>query len=92
MTRDVRWTHVTGHSGNQEARVDAGQRWPGLIRSASDGYSETMIALGLVLLIIGFIANISILWTIGIVLLVIGAAMALLGGVGRPVGGRAHWY
>jgi hypothetical protein len=51
-----------------------------------------MIILGVILLVIGFIANISILWTIGIVLIVIGAILAIMGGVGRRVGGRAHWY
>ena len=51
-----------------------------------------MIILGLVLLIIGFIAKISILWTIGIILVVVGAVLALVGRTGRKVGGRAHWY
>lgn len=51
-----------------------------------------MIVLGIVLLIVGFVAKISILWTIGIVLLVVGAALALLGGIGREVGGRKHWF
>jgi len=51
-----------------------------------------MIVLGVVLLIIGFLANISILWTIGIALVVIGAVLALVGGTGRKIGGRAHWY
>ncbi|WP_291416834.1 hypothetical protein [Actinophytocola sp.] len=44
------------------------------------------------LLVIGFIAGISILWTIGIVLVVVGAVLAILGGTGRRVGGRAHWF
>ena len=51
-----------------------------------------MIILGVVLLIIGFVANISILWTIGLVLIVVGAILAILGGTGRRVGGRAHWF
>jgi hypothetical protein len=51
-----------------------------------------LIILGVVLLIIGFIAKISILWTIGIVLVVVGAVLAILGGTGRRVGGRAHWF
>ncbi|MDT7729380.1 MAG: hypothetical protein QOI21_5956 [Actinomycetota bacterium] len=51
-----------------------------------------MIILGVILLIIGFLANISILWTIGIALVVIGAVLALVGGTGRKIGGRAHWY
>jgi hypothetical protein len=51
-----------------------------------------VILLGIILLIIGFVAHISILWTIGIVLLVIGAVLALLGMAGREVGGRRHWF
>jgi hypothetical protein len=51
-----------------------------------------MIALGVILLIIGFLAHISILWTVGILLVVVGAVLALLGGSGRKIGGRAHWY
>jgi hypothetical protein len=51
-----------------------------------------MIVLGIILLIIGFIAKIPIIWSIGIVVLVIGAILALLGVAGREVGGRRHWY
>ncbi len=51
-----------------------------------------MIILGAILLVIGFIANISILWTIGIILLVVGAVLAILGGTGRAIGGRKHWF
>ena len=45
-----------------------------------------MIALGVVLLIIGFIAHVGIIWTLGIILVVIGAVLALLGMTGRQVG------
>jgi hypothetical protein len=51
-----------------------------------------MIVLGVILLIIGFIVGIHILWTIGIILLVVGVILAVLGGTGRRVGGRAHWF
>jgi hypothetical protein len=51
-----------------------------------------MILLGVVLLIIGFVAHIAILWTIGIVVLVIGLALAVLGMVGHAVGGRRHYF
>jgi hypothetical protein len=51
-----------------------------------------MIALGIILLIIGFIFSIPILWTIGIILLLIGAVLFLLGSVGRAGGGRRHYY
>ena len=51
-----------------------------------------MIFAGVVLMIIGFLAGISILWTVGIILLVIGGVLALMGGTGRAVGGRRHYF
>jgi len=51
-----------------------------------------MIALGIILLIIGFIAKVAILWTVGIVLLVVGAVLMAMGSMGRLVGGRRHYY
>lgn len=51
-----------------------------------------MIVLGVILLILGFILGIPILYTIGIVLAIAGAALAILGGTGRRIGGRSHWY
>lgn len=51
-----------------------------------------MIVLGAILLILGFVLHINILWTIGVILLVIGAVFWVLGSVGRPVGGRSRWY
>ena len=51
-----------------------------------------MIALGVVLLILGFVFRIHLLWTLGIVLLVVGAVLWIMGSVGRPVGGRRYWY
>ena len=51
-----------------------------------------MIILGLILLLIGFVAGISILWTIGLIVLVVGLVLMLLGRSGRQVGGRAHYF
>jgi len=51
-----------------------------------------MILLGIVLLIIGFIAKVAILWAIGVVLVLIGLALMLLGAMGRAVGGRKHYF
>jgi Family of unknown function (DUF6131) len=51
-----------------------------------------MIILGVVLLIIGFVAKIAILWTIGIIVLLIGLVLAVLGMVGHAVGGRRHYF
>jgi hypothetical protein len=47
-----------------------------------------MAILGLILLIIGLIANIGILWIIGLILLIVGLILNFV-----PVGGtRRRWY
>ena len=51
-----------------------------------------MIILGIVLFVIGLIAKISILETLGIILAVIGVVLMVLGSAGRAVGGRRHYY
>jgi len=51
-----------------------------------------MIMLGIILLIVGFIAKVAIIWTIGVILVVVGAVLFLMGSMGRAVGGRRHYY
>ena len=51
-----------------------------------------MIILGIILLIIGFVASIPIIWTIGLVVLAVGLILVLLGAAGRQVGGRRHYW
>ncbi len=51
-----------------------------------------MIILGVILLIIGFVAKIAIIWTIGIIVLIVGLILMLMGSMGRAVGGRRHYY
>ena len=51
-----------------------------------------MILLGLLLLLIGFVAHVPILWTLGVVVLVVGVALAIFGAVGHAVGGRRHYF
>ena len=51
-----------------------------------------MIILGLILLVIGFIAAIPILWTIGIIVAVVGLIVMVLGSIGHAVGPRHHYY
>src|SRR3954454_2302612 len=58
----------------------------------SHGYAQHMIILGLVLMVLGLLLSIPILWTIGIVLVIVGAVLWLLGRSGRGVGGRAHYW
>ena len=51
-----------------------------------------MIILGVILLIIGFVAKVAIIWTIGIIVVVVGAILMLLGMAGHAVGGRRHYF
>ena len=41
---------------------------------------------------LGLAARISILWTIGIIVLIIGVVFFVLGQLGHAVGGRKLWY
>ncbi len=51
-----------------------------------------MILLGVILLIIGFVAAVHIIWILGIIALVVGAVVAIVGVTGHEVAGRRHWY
>jgi fatty-acid desaturase len=51
-----------------------------------------VIIFGLILLLIGFVTGIAIVWTIGIIVLLVGLALWILGSLGHAVGGRHHYY
>jgi hypothetical protein len=51
-----------------------------------------MIALGLLLIVLALLLDIGIFWTLGIILVIVGVVLAVLGSMGRAVGGRSHWY
>jgi uncharacterized membrane protein HdeD (DUF308 family) len=51
-----------------------------------------MIILGLVLLVVGIFTGMSILTTIGVILMVVGAILWILGASGRADGGRPHYW
>ena len=51
-----------------------------------------MIILGIILILIGWLASIPVLTTIGVILVVVGLILTLLGSAGRAVGGRKTWY
>lgn len=51
-----------------------------------------MIALGVILLLIGFVFGIPIVWTLGILAVVVGAVLAIAGAAGHAVGGRTHYW
>jgi membrane-bound ClpP family serine protease len=58
-------------------------------RGAKEDY---MIVLGVILLILGLLLDIGILWTIGIIVLIVGIIFLVLGQMGRAVGGRKYWF
>jgi hypothetical protein len=51
-----------------------------------------MIILGIILFVIGLLAGISILETLGIILAVVGVVLMILGASGHAVAGRPHYY
>jgi hypothetical protein len=51
-----------------------------------------MIFLGVVLLVIGFLASVPIIWTLGIIAVVVGAILAIAGTAGHAIGGRSHYW
>ncbi|MEU3854329.1 hypothetical protein [Streptomyces sp. NPDC029554] len=78
---------------------------PGPFSSATPGYTDkqyhygyldeseaVMLLLGIILLVIGLITGISILWTIGLILAVVGGVLWILGATGRAVAGRRHYW
>jgi hypothetical protein len=50
-----------------------------------------MIILGTILLLIGLFTKIAIVWTHGMIALVVGLILLLLGAVGHSVGGRRYY-
>jgi uncharacterized membrane protein HdeD (DUF308 family) len=51
-----------------------------------------MIIIGIILLAAGFLLSIPILWTAGVVVLVIGLVLLAMGSMGHAFGGRRHYY
>ncbi|MGH3456236.1 MAG: DUF6131 family protein [Nocardioidaceae bacterium] len=51
-----------------------------------------MIILGVILLILGALLNVSILWILGVILAVVGAVLWILGSMDRAVGPRRHYF
>ena len=51
-----------------------------------------MIALGIILLVLGYVLSVPILITLGWILVVVGVVFLVLGSVGRPVAGRRYWF
>ncbi len=54
---------------------------------------ELMIGLGIFLLILAVLfPKLAVLWWVGIIALIVGIILAVLGTMGRAVGGRRHYY
>ena len=51
-----------------------------------------MIILGIVLILLAWLVEIPILYTLGIIFLVVGVILLVLGYAGTPIAGRRHWY
>jgi hypothetical protein len=51
-----------------------------------------MLVVGIICLILGFIFAIPVLWTIGIILAVIGVILWIVGAMDHAVFGRRYWY
>jgi hypothetical protein len=52
----------------------------------------SVVFIGIIIIIIGFVSKLVILWTIGIIAVVVGVILALLGTTKYAVGGRRHWF
>lgn len=51
-----------------------------------------MIVFGLVFLLLGFFFQIAFLWSLGVIVLIMGLVLWTLGALGHAVGGRRHFY
>jgi hypothetical protein len=51
-----------------------------------------MVIIGVVLMLVGFLLGVPILWSVGVIVLIIGIVLWLMGTMGHMVGGRRHYY
>ncbi|NNN08065.1 MAG: hypothetical protein HKL85_02590 [Acidimicrobiaceae bacterium] len=51
-----------------------------------------MVIIGAVLMLVGFLLGVPILWSVGVIVLIIGIVLWLMGTMGHMVGGRRHYY
>ena len=50
-----------------------------------------MIVLGIILVVVAYLLGIPILYTLGVLLLVVGVVLLILGSLGHPIG-RRHYF
>ena len=51
-----------------------------------------MIVVALLLLLLGLLLGVPILWTLSIIVFIVGVILMLLGSTGRAIGGRRHYW
>jgi hypothetical protein len=82
---------LTPRGGSDQSPGGAGYLGASCVKVGGGGGSSVLI-LGLLLLLLGYLTGVGILQTLGVILLVIGAVLWILGAMGRPVGGRRHYW
>jgi small-conductance mechanosensitive channel len=60
--------------------------------AANPGYLVGMITLGVILMVLGLLVAAPVLWSIGMLLVLIGLILAVLGIAGRGYRGRPHYW
>jgi hypothetical protein len=83
-------TRCLGSGGRRHRALPARARIsdPGI----HDLRRSPMLSLGVILLILALLLDISVLWSIGIILTVIGLILAVLGVLDRSFGPRRYYY
>ena len=82
---------LTRRHGNEQSPGGAGCLGASCVMVGGGG-GRSVLILGLLLLLLGYLIGVGILQTLGIILVVVGAVLWILGAMGRPVGGRRHYW
>jgi hypothetical protein len=64
----------------------------GASQRCAHGSELVVIVTGIVLLLIGVLLGIPILYSLGVLLLIIGIVLYVLGSMGRAIGPRRHYW
>jgi hypothetical protein len=86
--RIVAWLRRSGGDGSPSP-VNCRHHGQGQLHRKEN---RAVIILGLLLLLTGWLTGISLLYTVGSIVLIVGIVFFILGNVGRPVGGRKVWF
>jgi hypothetical protein len=83
------WIDTSAWERSESGRRRVARR---IVREGGGRRRLSVLILGLLLLLLGYLTGVGILQTLGIILLVVGAILWILGSMGRPVGGRRHYW